>query len=30
LPNPSGLQARYGLPDMIEMFAELRLAAGIA
>jgi len=24
LPNPSGLQARYGLPDMVVMFAELR------
>ena len=27
LPNPSGLQARYQLPDMVEMFAELRAAA---
>jgi TDG/mug DNA glycosylase family protein len=30
LPNPSGLQARYGLPDMVRMFAELRQAAGVA
>jgi TDG/mug DNA glycosylase family protein len=29
LPNPSGLQARYGLPDMVVMFAALREAAGI-
>jgi TDG/mug DNA glycosylase family protein len=29
LPNPSGLQARYGLPDMVKMFAHLRQAAGI-
>jgi TDG/mug DNA glycosylase family protein len=27
LPNPSGLQARYQLPEMISMFAELRQAA---
>lgn len=27
LPNPSGLQARYQLAEMIEMFTELRLAA---
>jgi TDG/mug DNA glycosylase family protein len=27
LPNPSGLQARYQLPQMAEMFAELRAAA---
>ena len=27
LPNPSGLQARYQLPEMIELFAELRAAA---
>jgi TDG/mug DNA glycosylase family protein len=29
LPNPSGLQARYGLSDMVTMFAALRQAAGI-
>jgi TDG/mug DNA glycosylase family protein len=28
LPNPSGLQARYQLPEMIQMFAALR-AAGV-
>lgn len=28
LPNPSGLQARYQLDQMIEMFSELRAAAG--
>ncbi len=28
LPNPSGLQARYQLPELIELFTELRLAAG--
>jgi TDG/mug DNA glycosylase family protein len=27
LPNPSGLQARYQLPEMVGMFAELRKAA---
>ena len=27
LPNPSGLQARYQLPEMVQMFAELRAAA---
>jgi TDG/mug DNA glycosylase family protein len=27
LPNPSGLQARYQLPEMIAMFAQLRTAA---
>lgn len=27
LPNPSGLQARYQLAEMIEMFTELRLAS---
>jgi TDG/mug DNA glycosylase family protein len=27
LPNPSGLQARYQLPEMISMYKELRLAA---
>jgi TDG/mug DNA glycosylase family protein len=24
LPNPSGLQAQYQLPEMIEIFGELR------
>ncbi len=28
LPNPSGLQARYGLADMAAMYRELRLASG--
>lgn len=27
LPNPSGLQARYQLPEMVEMYASLRRAA---
>jgi TDG/mug DNA glycosylase family protein len=27
LPNPSGLQARYQLPELVELFAELRRAA---
>ena len=27
LPNPSGLQARYRLPDLVEAFGELRAAA---
>ena len=27
LPNPSGLQARYQLPEMVEMYATLRAAA---
>ncbi|HET6964389.1 MAG TPA: G/U mismatch-specific DNA glycosylase [Acidimicrobiales bacterium] len=27
LPNPSGLQARYQLPEMVELFAELRASA---
>jgi TDG/mug DNA glycosylase family protein len=27
LPNPSGLQARYGFQEMVAMFAELRRAA---
>ena len=27
LPNPSGLQARYQLPEMVELFAELKAAA---
>jgi TDG/mug DNA glycosylase family protein len=30
LPNPSGLQARYGLAEMVEMFSELRQAAGLS
>ena len=29
LPNPSGLQARYQLPEMIELFSALRVAAGL-
>ena len=28
LPNPSGLQAHYQLPELVRMFAELRQAAG--
>jgi TDG/mug DNA glycosylase family protein len=28
LPNPSGLQARYQLPELIELFGALREAAG--
>ncbi len=28
LPNPSGLQARYQLPEMIDLFAALRASAG--
>jgi double-stranded uracil-DNA glycosylase len=28
LPNPSGLNAHYGLPDLVRVFAELRQAAG--
>jgi TDG/mug DNA glycosylase family protein len=27
LPNPSGLQARYQMPELVELFAELRRAA---
>jgi len=27
LPNPSGLQARYQLPEMTDMFQSLHLAA---
>lgn len=27
LPNPSGLQARYQLPELVELFIELRQAA---
>jgi TDG/mug DNA glycosylase family protein len=29
LPNPSGLQARYQLPEMVAAYAELRRACGI-
>lgn len=29
LPNPSGLQARYGLAEMVVMYKELRLAAAV-
>jgi double-stranded uracil-DNA glycosylase len=29
LPNPSGLQARYQLPELISLFAELRRADGL-
>jgi TDG/mug DNA glycosylase family protein len=29
LPNPSGLQARYGFAEMAAMYEELRLAAGL-
>jgi double-stranded uracil-DNA glycosylase len=29
LPNPSGLQARYQLPDMVAAYSELRRACGI-
>ena len=29
LPNPSGLQARYQLAEMVEAYAELRLASGL-
>jgi double-stranded uracil-DNA glycosylase len=29
LPNPSGLQAHYGFPEMVLMFEQLRLAAGL-
>lgn len=29
LPNPSGLQARYQLAELVELFAELRVAAGL-
>ena len=28
LPNPSGLQARYQLPELIELFSQLRVATG--
>lgn len=27
LPNPSGLQARYQMPELVELFSELRRAA---
>ena len=30
LPNPSGLNAHYQLPDLAEAFARLRAAAGVA
>jgi TDG/mug DNA glycosylase family protein len=30
LPNPSGLQARYSLTEMVDMFAALRRTAGIS
>lgn len=30
LPNPSGLNAHYQLPDLARVFGELRAAAGIA
>lgn len=29
LPNPSGLQARYQLDEMIELYGQLRVAAGL-
>jgi TDG/mug DNA glycosylase family protein len=29
LPNPSGLNAHYQLPDLVARFAELREAAGL-
>ena len=29
LPNPSGLNAHYQLPDLARLFSELRMAAGI-
>lgn len=29
LPNPSGLQARYGFEEMVSQFDELRRAAGL-
>jgi TDG/mug DNA glycosylase family protein len=28
LPNPSGLQARYQVPEMVALYRELRLTAG--
>lgn len=30
LPNPSGLNANYQLPEMVKLFAQLRDAAGIS
>jgi TDG/mug DNA glycosylase family protein len=30
LPNPSGLQARYGFAEMVTMYEDLRVAAGVA
>lgn len=30
LPNPSGLQARYQMPEMVEMFTDLFAATGAA
>jgi TDG/mug DNA glycosylase family protein len=30
LPNPSGLQASYGLPEMVAMFTDLRRAAELS
>lgn len=30
LPNPSGLQARYGVAEMAAMYEDLRLAAGLS
>ena len=30
LPNPSGLNAHYQLPDLIRLFAQLRVTAGPA
>ena len=27
LPNPSGLQARYQMPELVGLFSELRIAA---
>jgi TDG/mug DNA glycosylase family protein len=30
LPNPSGLQARYGFAEMVSMYEDLRVAAGVA
>jgi TDG/mug DNA glycosylase family protein len=29
LPNPSGLQARYGFAEMATMYEDLRRAAGL-
>jgi TDG/mug DNA glycosylase family protein len=30
LPNPSGLNAHYQLPDLVRVFAELARAARVA